>query len=152
MDSMINQQLQDELSLLMIRSSLKGKYGMMEVADKHDITLMQALTVCLLDPKEGVPMSSLSNFLSCDPSNVTGIVDRLVSGKFIERKECEQDRRIKRITLTQKGIELRQTLLHIAAEKRLPNLAGLTDKEVTELIRLFDKATNIPSGSIAAQK
>lgn len=146
---MIDEQLQDQLSLLMIRASLKGKYGMMEIADKHDITLMQALTVCLLDPGEGVPMSSLSNFLSCDPSNVTGIVDRLVTGKFIERKECEKDRRIKNITLTQKGLELRRVLLQIAAEKRLPNLRGLSDDETQQLINLLNKATNIPGeGSI----
>ncbi len=125
----------------MIRASLKGKYGMNEVAEAHGITLMQALTLCLLEPEASVPMNSLSTFLSCDPSNVSGIVDRLVSGSFIERKECVEDRRIKRIILTDKGLALRSTLLQITAEKRLPNLSGLSAAETKELIRLLEKAT-----------
>jgi DNA-binding MarR family transcriptional regulator len=140
---MIDRQLQDQLSLLMIRASLKGKFGMLEVAEAHKITLMQALTLCLLEPDKSVPMNSLSTFLSCDPSNVTGIVDRLVLGSFIERKECVEDRRIKTITLTEQGLTLRRTLLKIAAEKRLPKLTELTAKEIEELIRLLDKATDL---------
>jgi DNA-binding MarR family transcriptional regulator len=140
---MISQELQDQLSLLMIRASLKGKYSVMAVAEKHGITLMQAMTLCLLDPDEHVPMSYLSSFLMCDPSNVTGIVERLVIGGYIERRECDKDRRIKRITLTEKGEALRHTLLRIVAEKRLPSLGQISDAETKTLIQLLDKATNL---------
>jgi DNA-binding MarR family transcriptional regulator len=139
---MKDRSLEDELSLLMMRIALRGKYGLLEVADKHDITMMQALTVCLLDPDQVTPMSSISNYLKCDPSNVTGNVDRLVNAGFIERKECERDRRVKDITMTKKGLALRQTLLRVATEKRMPNLQDLSVSEVEELMRLLDKATD----------
>jgi DNA-binding MarR family transcriptional regulator len=138
---METQQLQDMLSLLMLRASLKGKHAMLEVAEAHDITLMQAFALCLLEPEQPVPMNSLSTYLFCDPSNITGIVDRLVAGSFIERKESEKDRRVKTITLTKEGLKLRGALLRIATETRLPNLGDMSTAEIEKLIKLLEKAT-----------
>lgn len=142
---MIDKQLQDQLSLLLIRSSLRGKYGLLQIAESNGITLMQALTLCLLEPDQPTPMSALSTFLTCDPSSVSGIVDRLVVKGFIVRKEGDQDRRVKNVTLTEKGLELRLELLRFTAEKRLPNLHEFTQTEVKELIHLLKKATNTVS-------
>jgi DNA-binding MarR family transcriptional regulator len=139
---MITKDLQDQLSLTLLRASLKGKYGMTAVADANDITLMQAMTLCLLEPNEGVRMSSIGNYLSCDPSSATGIVERLVSLKFIERKECETDRRSKLISLTETGLKLREELLRVVTEKRFPTLENLSSDEVGEFIRLINKATD----------
>jgi DNA-binding MarR family transcriptional regulator len=125
-----------------MRIALRGKYELLGVADKHGITMMQALTICLLDPEQAMPMRSISNYLTCDPSNVTGNVDRLVNAGFIERKEYEKDRRIKNLTMTSQGLTLRQTLLRVATEKRLPNLSNLSSNEFGELMRLLDKASD----------
>jgi DNA-binding MarR family transcriptional regulator len=149
---MITNDLQDQLSLTLLRASLKGKYGMTEVAEANDITLMQAMTLCLLEPDQGVRMSSVSSYLSCDPSSVTGIVEHLVSRKFIERKECETDRRSKLISLTPSGMELRRKLLQIVAEKRFPAFDTLSDQEANELIRLINKATDGASLPMSATK
>jgi DNA-binding MarR family transcriptional regulator len=138
---MVNKDLQDQLSLTLLRASLKGKYGMTEVAEAHDITLQQAMTLCLLEPEHGVRMSTLSTYLTCDPSTITGVVERLVNLNFIDRKESAIDRRSKLISLTQAGLMLREKLLQITAEKRFPALDSLTNQEVTELIRLINKAT-----------
>src|SRR5690348_349181 len=97
---MFDQSLQDQLSLTLLRASLKGKYGMTAVAEANDITLQQAITLCLLEPDSSVPMRAVGEHLTCDPSTVSGVVDRLVSLKFIERKEKVTDRRIKLIKLT----------------------------------------------------
>jgi DNA-binding MarR family transcriptional regulator len=98
-------------------------------------------------------MNSLSGFLGCDPSNVTGIVDHLVELKFIERKECATDRRSKLISLTPKGFALRREILQTTIEKRLDNLDTMTDQEISEFIRLLNKATksaNLPTKKLAA--
>src|ERR1700733_11256031 len=86
--NMTIKQLQDQLSLLIIRSSMKGKYAIMQIAEDNNITLMQALTLCLLEPEQSVPMKSLSAFMACDPSNISGIVEQLVIEGFVERKEA----------------------------------------------------------------
>lgn len=148
---MISKQLQDQLSLLIIRSSMKGKYAIVQIAEDHNITLMQALTLCLLEPNQPVPMKSLSTFMTCDPSNITGIVEQLVVEGFVERKESLQDRRVKTVTITEKGLVLRDKFLEVTTSTRLPHLDRLSEEETNQLIAILEKATDISStGSIAA--
>ncbi len=139
---MTTKQLQDQLSLLIIRSSMKGKYAIVEIAEKHHITLMQALTLCLLEPHQSVPMKSLSTFMSCDPSNITGIVEQLVNEGLVDRKESSQDRRVKTVTITEAGLTLRDKFLEITTSTRLPNLDKLSEDEIEQLITILEKATD----------
>jgi DNA-binding MarR family transcriptional regulator len=139
--AMISKQLQHQLSLLIIRSSMKGKYAMVETAEANHITMMQAMTLCLLEPNQSVPMKSLSTFMSCDPSNITGIIEQLVSEGLVDRKEATHDRRIKTVTLTAKGLALRDKFLELTTDTRLPNLDALTNEETEQLIGILEKAT-----------
>jgi DNA-binding MarR family transcriptional regulator len=125
----------------MIRSSMKGKYAIVETAEANNITMMQALTLCLLEPDQSVPMKSLSTFMSCDPSNITGIVEQLVTEGLVDRKEALHDRRIKTITLTEKGLSLRDKFLELTTSTRLPNLDALSETETEQLVTILEKAT-----------
>lgn len=138
---MISKQLQHQLSLLIIRSSMKGKYAIVETAEANNITMMPALTLCLLEPDQAVPMKSLSTFMSCDPSNVTPIVEQLVNEGLVERKEALHDRRVKTVTLTEKGLALRDKFLELTTSARLPNLSALSEEETEQLIAILEKAT-----------
>jgi DNA-binding MarR family transcriptional regulator len=138
---MLSKHLQHQLSLLMIRTSMKGKYAIVGIAEDNHITLMQALTLCLLEPGQSVPMKSLSTFMSCDPSNITGIVEQLVVEQLVERKEAAHDRRVKTVTITEKGLILRDKFLEITTSTRLPNLDTLSDAETEQLIKILEKAT-----------
>ena len=140
---MISKELQDQLSLLIIRSSMKAKYAILQIAEDNNITLMSAMTLCLLEPNQPVPMKSLATFMSCDPSNITGMVEQLVNEGLAERKESAQDRRIKTVTLTEKGLTFRDRFLESTTSTRLPNLDALTDNETGQLIAILEKATSI---------
>jgi DNA-binding MarR family transcriptional regulator len=120
---------------------MKGKYAIVEIAENHHITLMQALTLCLLEPNQSVPMKSLSTFMSCDPSNITGIVEQLVIEGLVDRKEAVHDRRVKTVTLTAEGLALRDKFLEITTSTRLPNLDALSSREIEQLIAILEKAT-----------
>ena len=137
---MIRKELQDQLSLLMIRSSMKGKYAIMEIAEKYNITMMQAMTLCLLEPNHPVPMKTLATFMSCDPSNITGIVEQLVSEELVDRKEAPYDRRVKTVTITKRGLDLRDKFLEATTRTRLPHLDQLSDRETEDLIAIIEKA------------
>jgi MarR family transcriptional regulator, organic hydroperoxide resistance regulator len=58
----------------------------------------------------GLAMSALANTMHCDPSNVTGIVDKLEARRLVERRASEGDRRVKRLVLTAEGVRLRDKL------------------------------------------
>jgi DNA-binding MarR family transcriptional regulator len=80
------------------------------------LTFSQAHALRLLDPERALPMSSLAERLFCDASNVTGIADRLEARGLVERRSAEGDRRVKALTLTPDGVELRNRVLEIMSE------------------------------------
>jgi DNA-binding MarR family transcriptional regulator len=80
------------------------------------LTFAQAHALRLLDPERPLPMSSLAERLFCDASNVTGIADRLESRGLVERRSAEGDRRVKALTLTAEGAELRDRVLELMSE------------------------------------
>lgn len=80
------------------------------------LSFAQAHALRLLDPDEPMPMSALAERLICDASNVTGIVDRLEARGLVERRSTEGDRRVKALTLTPAGVELRDEVMAIMSE------------------------------------
>src|SRR6266576_99376 len=80
------------------------------------LSFSQAHALRLLDPDEPMPMSALAERLFCDASNVTGIVDRLESRGLVERGSAEGARRVKALTLTAAGVELRGRVMGVMNE------------------------------------
>jgi DNA-binding MarR family transcriptional regulator len=83
------------------------KPRMMELARELDFSPVQLHSLRLLEPGVETPMRALAQQLFCDPSNVTGIVDRLEARGLIERRGSELDRRVKIISLTPEGQRVR---------------------------------------------
>ena len=75
------------------------------VAQRHDLTAQQVGLLRLLDAP--VSMRAFAEELACDPSNVTGLVDRVERLGLVERVPDPRDRRVRMLTLTSKGREVR---------------------------------------------
>ena len=71
-----------------------------------DLTVPQAMLLRELD--DGMPMNEVADKLHCDPSNVTGIVDRLERRGLITRRQLETDRRVKLLVLTPEGRRMKR--------------------------------------------
>jgi DNA-binding MarR family transcriptional regulator len=84
----------------------------------------QAHLLRLLDPEEPVPMRRLACAMRCDPSNVTGLADRLEERGLIERRADPSDRRVKGLALTKAGVKLRNDFSERLLEPP-PEIAGL---------------------------
>ncbi|MCW7991100.1 MarR family transcriptional regulator, partial [Streptomyces platensis subsp. clarensis] len=65
-----------------------------EAAAQHALTGAQARVLGLLS-LEPTPMRKIAEKLKCEPSNVTGIIDRLESRGLAERRPDPADRRVK---------------------------------------------------------
>ena len=89
---------QDILSLL-----THFKQELSRFAESRHLTNMQVAALYSLSKNGELPMGKVAGVLHCDPSNVTGIIDRLVTHKLVTRQECPQDRRAKTIALTGEG-------------------------------------------------
>ncbi|GGQ51461.1 MarR family transcriptional regulator [Kitasatospora griseola] len=84
-----------------------------EAAAARSLTGAQAKVLALLR-RGPMPMRHIAQTLSCEPSNVTGIVDRLEGRGFVTRESDPQDRRVKLVVATDTGLsassELRESL------------------------------------------
>ncbi|WP_225821111.1 MarR family winged helix-turn-helix transcriptional regulator [Streptomyces naphthomycinicus] len=98
-----------------------------KAAGEHTLTGAQARLLSLLS-LEPLPMRKLAQKLKCEPSNVTGIVDRLENRGLVERRPDPADRRVKVAAATEEGRRVARDLregLHFAREP----LAGLSAEE-----------------------
>jgi DNA-binding MarR family transcriptional regulator len=92
----------------------------------------------LIEPGRGVPMGQVARGLSCDASNVTGLVDRLEERGLVRRRPSDEDRRQKVLDLTPAGTRLRAALLdRIAAPPA--GFDRLTPQEQRDLVRLLTR-------------
>ena len=101
-----------------------NKPRIMRLAQELDLAPMQLHALRLIEPGEELPMGALAQSLFCDPSNVTGIVDRLEARGLIERREAEGDRRVKILALTAEGERVRAEASR-QMEQPPPELAAL---------------------------
>ena len=82
-------------------------------------------------------MSRLADTLSCDASNVTGLIDRLESRGLVRRRPSISDRRVKALQLTPSGARLRAQLLRRMAGRSLP-LSRLSLDERRTLVKILE--------------
>ncbi|MET7455451.1 MarR family transcriptional regulator [Streptomyces sp. NPDC005574] len=98
-----------------------------DAAAEHALTGAQARLLSLLS-LEPLPMRKLARKLKCEPSNVTGIVDRLESRGLVERRPDPTDRRVKVAAATDEGRRIARDLREGLRFAREP-LAGLSAEE-----------------------
>ncbi|MFE4336105.1 MarR family winged helix-turn-helix transcriptional regulator [Streptomyces sp. NPDC056831] len=96
-----------------------------EAAAAHSLTGAQARVLGLLS-LEPMPMRKIAQKLKCEPSNITGIVDRLETRGLVERRPDPADRRVKLAAPTEKGSRTAQQLRDSLTFAREP-LAELSD-------------------------
>jgi hypothetical protein len=73
----------------------------------------------------------------CDNSNLTGIVDRLIAKKLVERRPDSQDRRVSLICLTPEGAEKLRNIQprhHASVSRRMHRLS---QEEMSQLRSLL---------------
>ncbi|MGW3633601.1 MarR family winged helix-turn-helix transcriptional regulator [Streptomyces sp. NPDC005122] len=108
-----------------------------DVAAEHALTGAQARLLGLLS-LEPLPMRRLAQKLKCEPSNVTGIVDRLEVRGLVERRPDPSDRRVKLAAATEEGRRVAHSLRESLRFAREP-LAGLSREERVSLRDLLQR-------------
>src|SRR5438874_12309607 len=105
--------------------------------EEFDLSPAQCHVLHLLEPGRPLPMRRLAETLSCDASNVTGLIDRLEARGLVEREMSPRDRRVKVLRLTPAGSRLRTQLLRRVAGRSLP-LSKLSLDQQRTLVRILE--------------
>jgi MarR family transcriptional regulator, organic hydroperoxide resistance regulator len=109
------------------------------VASEFDLSPPQVRALGVLDPGRPVPMSELADALHCDNSNVTGIVDRLEDRGLVERRAAAHDRRVKMLSITPRGAQIRAAL-SARLDEPPEQLAGLSLEDQRALRDIMRRA------------
>ncbi|PYR31595.1 MAG: MarR family transcriptional regulator [Acidobacteria bacterium] len=104
---------------------------------RFDLSPIQCHVLHLLEPRRPLPMSRLADTLSCDASNVTGLVDRMESRGLVRRRSSPEDRRVKVLQLTATGARLRTQLLRQMTGGSLP-LSRLSLDQQRTLVKILE--------------
>jgi len=105
---------------------------------KRNITPQQfSVLVTLLERRE-IAQTRLGDHVAMDPATVLGVVQRLAQRGLVAVRTDPADGRRRLVQLTHDGHELARELVEIGPEISRDTLAGLSEKEQQELLRLLD--------------
>ena len=108
--------------------------------DAFDVTLPRFDLMAQLDKAQsGMTLGELSQRMMVSNGNVTGLVDRLVEQKLIERRPSPTDGRAMLVNLTAEGRKTFRAMARTHEGWIAEIFAGLTRGEIDELMRLLAK-------------
>jgi DNA-binding MarR family transcriptional regulator len=115
---------------LTLADRLRARYS--TIAESLDLTTAQAKALTVLQADRPLPMRALAKLIHQDPSNLTGVVDRLEERGLIERRGSTDDRRVKGLLITPAGLALADTFrTQLGAD--LGPLAGIAPERIVTL-------------------
>ncbi len=105
-----------------------------------DITYPQYLVLMVLWEEDEMSVNSIGKRLHLDSGTLTPLLKRMESKELILRSRCKADERTVRISLTDKGKQLKQKAVKIPPQ--LAEDLTLTQEEAETLRRLIYKLIN----------
>lgn len=116
------------------------------LAEKFGVPLFCIKAIHRLD--EPVTMKELARRMGCDKSFVTMVADVLETRGLARREPNAADRRLKNLTLTPDGLELKARLEQAIIDQ-MPWSRALDAAEQESLLAMMRKMNNVPAGPSA---
>jgi len=137
--------LVQEVTWLMIAMTARLQANFAAIAAETGLTATQAKLLMQLQPSEALPMRVLAERLSYDPSNLTGVADKLEQRGAVERRPDANDRRVKALVITAEGVRLRDAFWQRLVSDPGP-LGHLSRAQLTRLKDALTKALGPADG------
>lgn len=118
-----------------------------ELAAQHGLSAVQAKLLLQLPADGAATMRTLASQLQYDASNLTGVVDHLEAMGAVRRQPHPQDRRVKRVELTDEGRRVRAAFWEKLTNRSGP-LGRLNSRELISLRTLLSSAMRTPSATL----
>jgi DNA-binding MarR family transcriptional regulator len=122
---------------LLVRFFFAQREHLPMIGGEIDLSPAQCHVLHLIEPGRPLPMWRLAETLSCDASNVTGLVDRLEARGLVQRQASSEDRRVKVLQLTTAGSRLRSSLLRRMTAQSHP-LSRLSVQQQRALVKILE--------------
>src|SRR5262245_49890850 len=125
-----------------VHSALLGFGRNLLTVDDPTLDLpVRQLKVCLTLLRRSCSMSEISREIRLSPSAMTQVSDRLVRRGLVERVFQDEDRRVRKLKLTPKGLHLMSTHEAKQLQRIATALEQLSDSELKQMLAGFDILT-----------
>lgn len=132
------QALTEELAQTFFELLIRHRAGFRDVLGQTGLSVTQLHVLQNLG--EGpMTMRELASASFCEPSALTGIVDKLESMGFLSRRASTEDRRSKQVSLTRSGAAFRRRLLDRFKEPA-PWMAALSAEDQLQFLAILRRA------------
>ncbi len=133
---MLNYDWENSVGYWLCMTSHELRKALGPLLAQEGITLRQWEVLACLSTRGGGSQAELAESLSIEPNTLAGVLNRMQSSGLLERRNCEHDRRCKRIYPTAAADVLWQRVAKICHAMRAQAVAGLTDQELAQLKNL----------------
>ena len=133
--------LEQEAMLNVLRTNDQFQNRFLRLFREYGITPSQYNILRILRG-EGAPLPSLEiadRMIQVVPA-ITGLIDRLEKAGLVQRKRCQEDRRVVYVAITAKGTRLLDRLDQPVIDLHHQLIGHLTERELRQLIRLLEKS------------
>lgn len=134
--------LAQEISRLLVELGMTRSNRYMAIIAEFEMSPIQARTLFLLDPDRSMTMSEAAQKTASEPSNLTGVIDKLEARGLAKRSLDATDRRVKLVTLTRSGVALRARLVE-RLYAPAPWMLALSAAEKDQLVTLLRKGMGL---------
>ena len=110
-----------------------------EHAHHHNHYREQSHLLILIAENDGIMQRDLAEKMDVRPSSMTEMITKMENAGFITRQKDEKDQRIMHIFLTEKGKSSVEDSQKNDVMLTASLFQGLTDEEITEMLRLTEK-------------
>lgn len=110
---------------------------------RMNVTRSQILVMKVLNQCGEMKVSDISRELDLSNSTVSGIIDRLVEKKIVQRKRSDEDRRIVMISLADEYRQPVKKGLNAFSQKMRKVLSTITEEDFDSIIRGLEKLEKI---------
>jgi len=110
-----------------------------DILSDFDITTPQFLALVVLKDRPGITMGELCERLYLACSTATDLIDRMEKNGYLERNRDADDRRVIRLSITEKGQNIIDQVINARRRYVYSILKQLTQEEIDQLAQALEK-------------
>ena len=128
-----------------LRFNLVSNKKLQDDLERLDLTSPQFYVLATIGYAGGLPFGEIGEKMMVTVSNLTGIVDRLEEKRLVVRERDAYDRRVVRVTLTEKGLKVYKNTIPLFEKSISQFFSPLNKPQQKELASLLRKLIRVSS-------
>ena len=128
-----------------LRFNLVSNKRLQDDLERLDLTSPQFYVLATIGYAGGLPFGEIGEKMMVTVSNLTGIVDRLEEKRLVVRERDAHDRRVVRVTLTEKGLKVYRNTIPLFEKSISQFFSPLNKTQQKELAALLRKLIRVSS-------